>query len=157
MDDTFSFVPCDINLSNLLSIVNQTDACIQFTLEVQIGNCLSFLDALVSKPGHEPLSSENLSHPLRSLILLIIEKQLLFTFIGLFLSESITLILTLNLITRNHLLTSTTFLKPTCVILTFYPSLCFNITKFLSRFGFGLIIIEDRCSIYFNLAGTISN
>ena len=49
VDDTFVLVPSNTDFSNLLSLVNSIDSCIQFTLEVESDNSLSFLDVLISK------------------------------------------------------------------------------------------------------------
>ena len=45
--DTITLVDIDCNISELLSLINSIDPCIQFTFEVEINNQLPFLDVLV--------------------------------------------------------------------------------------------------------------
>ena len=49
VDDTFVLIPSNTDFSSLLSLVNLIDRCIQFTMEVENDDSLSFLDVLVSK------------------------------------------------------------------------------------------------------------
>ena len=49
VDDTFVLVPSNTDFSSLLSLVSLINSCIQFTLEVENNNSVSFLDVLVSK------------------------------------------------------------------------------------------------------------
>ena len=51
VDDTFVLVDKNFDRSQLLSLVNSIDPCIQFTHEEESNNKLSFLDVLVSKNG----------------------------------------------------------------------------------------------------------
>ena len=49
VDDAFVLVPFNTNFSSLLSLLSSIDRCIQFPMEVENDNSLSFLVVLVSK------------------------------------------------------------------------------------------------------------